>query len=329
MLDKLLEEDRLWIEAISGTSAGAMNAVVLADGMHRGGAEGARQALRDFWKAVSDSARMSPLRSAPMARMTGDWSLAKSPIYAMFDFVNRILSPYERNPLNINPLRDVLARSLDFDRLRTAREVDLFITATHVRTGRARVFRRHELSADVLMASACLPLLHQAVMIDGEPYWDGGYSGNPVLFPFFESSPADDILIVQLNPIVREDSPSTAPEILNRITEITFNSPLLHELRAIDFVKRMLEAGHLSAENYRRMHIHVISSRKRLRKLDASTKLNVEWPFLNWLFEVGRETAERWLAENFDVIGVHSTVNVREMFDGSGELPIASPSGGA
>jgi NTE family protein len=326
VLDKLLEEDRLWVEAISGTSAGAMNACALAQGFHEGGAPAARARLAGLWKAISDSARMSPVQRPPHARLTGSWSLAGSPLYVFFDLVNRLTSPYERNPFNYNPLREVVGKAIDFEKVRACREVELFVSATNVRTGRGRVFHREEMSLDALMASACLPTLHQAVEIEGEAYWDGGYMGNPALFPFFDGSPSDDIVIVQLNPIVREELPRTAQEILNRVNEITFNSALLHELRAIDFVKRLLEEGHLDPARYRRMHLHVIASRKRMRPLDASSKLNVEWPFLQWLFEVGRDTARKWLEENFDMIGVHSTVDVRAMFQGVGNLPAASPS---
>jgi NTE family protein len=329
VLDKLLEDDRIWIEAISGTSAGAINAVVLAQGLHEGGAAQARIRLREFWKALSDSARLSPIQRPPHARLTGDWSLAASPLYAMVEIFSRLTSPYERNPLNFNPLRKLLAERVDFAKVRACHEVELFIAATNVRTGRGRVFHREEASLDVVMASACLPTLHQAVRIDGEDYWDGGYAGNPVLFPFFESSPSDDIVIVQLNPVERPTTPRKAADILNRMNEITFNASLLHELRAIDFVKRLLESGQLDPARYRRMHIHVIHSRRRMAPLDASSKLNVEWAFLSWLFEVGRDTARRWLEDSFDMLGVHSTVNVREMFEGAGNLPSASPSRGA
>ncbi|WP_333835054.1 patatin-like phospholipase family protein [Rubrimonas sp.] len=326
VLDKLLEEDRLWIEAISGTSAGALNAIAMAQGFHEGGAPAARERLAALWKAISDSARMSPIQRPPHARLTGSWSLAGSPLYVFFDVLNRLTSPYERNPFNYNPLREVARKTIDFAKVRACREVELFVSATNVRTGRGRVFHREEMTLDVAMASACLPTLHQAVEIDGEAYWDGGYMGNPALFPFFDGSPADDIVIVQLNPIARDELPRTAQDILNRINEITFNSALMHELRAIDFVKRLLEEGQLDPARYRRMHIHVIASRKRMRPLDASSKLNVEWPFLTWLFEVGRDTARKWIDENFDLLGVRSTVNVREMFQGVGNLPSASPS---
>lgn len=279
-----------------------------------------------MWRAISDSARISPIQRPPHARLTGSWSLAGSPPYTFFDVLNRLTSPYERNPFNFNPLRDVIGKVVDFGKVRACRELELFVSATNVRTGRGRVFHREELTLDAVMASACLPTLHQAVEIDGEAYWDGGYMGNPALFPFFDGSPADGIVIVQLNPILREELPRTAQDILNRMNEITFNSALLHELRAIDFVKRLLEEGHLDPSRCRRMHIHVIASRKRMRPLDASSKLNVEWSFLRWLFEVGRDTARKWIGENFDMLGVHSSVNVREMFEGVGNLPAASPS---
>jgi NTE family protein len=316
VLDRLLADDRLKIEAISGTSAGAMNAVALADGFVRGGPEGAREQLDAFWKAVSKSARYSPVRRSLVDRLLGSWSLDRSPGYHIFDALTRVVSPYQINPLNMNPLRDLIAESVDFDCVRSCQAIRLFISATNVETGRVKVFHGHQLTADMVMASACLPNLFQAVVIDGVPYWDGGYMGNPSLFPFFYGSQCSDVVIVQINPIERKGVPRTASEIQNRINEIAFNSSLLKELRSVDFVTRLVEDGRLDASEYRRVRMHLMHNQDALIPLGASSKSNAEWKFLTHLRDIGRSTAEAWLEVNFDHIGKRDTVDVRAMFQG-------------
>jgi NTE family protein len=322
VLDKLFEDDRLWIEAISGTSAGAMNAVVAAQGMYEDGADGARRRLHEFWEATSCAARSSPIQRSVWAHLTGSWSLETSPAYLYFDLLQRVASPYDLNLLDVNPLRDLVDKIVDFDKVRDCTDMGIYVAATNVETGRVRVFERDEITIDVVMASACLPYIYKAVEIHGKPYWDGGFAGNPPLFPFFYNSPANDIVIVQINPIVRPGTPRSAHEILNRVNEITFNSALMHELRAIDFVRRLLDNGKLQQDEYRRMHIHMIEARKKMRPLDASSKLNAEWAFLRYLFDIGRHAAARWLGRHYDSLGARSTVDVRKMFQGFGELPV-------
>lgn len=325
VLDQLFEDDRIWIEAVSGTSAGAMNAVVAAQGMYENGAEGARARLADFWKAVSDAGRSSPVRRSVWAQMTGDWSLDDSISYRWLQALRGFASPYDFNPLDYNPLRDIVEEMVDFAKVRACSDMGLFVSATTVETGRVKVFERDEITLDAVMASACLPFLFKAVEIDGQHYWDGGYIGNPPLFPFFHHSPSDDIVIVQINPVVRPGEPKSASEIENRLNEITFNSSLLHELRAIDFVTRLLDSGNLKEGAYRKKRIHMIEARKRMRPLDASSKLNSELAFLQHLFEIGRSAAGRWLAKNFDDIGERSTLDVQQMFQGVGVLPDPGP----
>lgn len=315
VLDKFFEDDRLWIDAISGTSAGAMNAVVAAHGMHENGAIGARAKLQEFWRAVSAAARASPIQRSWWAKASGDWSLETSPGFHWMNAIQRIASPYDLNPFQFNPLREVLKETVDFDRVRRCTDMGVFISATNVETGRVKVFAREDITLDSTMASACLPYLFQAVEIDGVPYWDGGYMGNPPLFPFFHGSASSDIVIVQINPIERPGHPKQAAAIQNRINEITFNSALLHELRAIDFIRRLLDAGQLDASKYRRMNVHVVDLCPQIAKLDASSKLNAEWDFLCFLFETGRQVAGEWLDRNFETIGVGSSVEVRHMFD--------------
>ena len=321
VLDRLFEDDRIWIEAISGTSAGAMNALVAAQGMYENGAEGARAALAAYWQEVSKASRGSPIQRSVLAQMTGTWSLDDSPGYQFFNMLQRVASPYDLNPLDVNPLRDLVDRMVDFGKVRACQDMGIFISATNVETGRVRVFEREEITLDAAMASACLPFMFKAVEIDGEHFWDGGYMGNPPLFPFFHGSPSDDIVIVQINPIVRPGVPRSAQDIQDRMAEINFNSALMHELRAIDFVSRLIESGKLDQAEYRHMNMHMIQSRRQLRALGASSKLNAEWTFLKHLFEIGRDAASRWLVDHFEDLGQRSSVDIRGMFEGVGVLP--------
>ncbi len=326
VLDCLLEDGRVYIEAISGTSAGAMNAVVVADGLMQSGEAGARAALHDFWKAVSDSAHTSPIRRTPIDALMGSWNLDYSPAFHIFDLVTRMASPYALNPLNINPLKDLLAEQVDFDRVRSCNKMKLFVSATNVETGVVKVFERKELTPEAVMASACLPFIFQAVEVDGVPYWDGGYMGNPVLFPFFRHCTSDDVVVVLINPIVREGTPKTAREIMNRVNEITFNSSLLREFRAIDFVDRLLEEGRIDKDKYKHVLVHRIDADEEITPLGASSKLNAEWPFLSHLFDVGQSAAKKWLNENYDHLGKRSTINIRELIDGGVRARAATPS---
>ena len=314
VLDKMFEDDRIWIEAISGTSAGAMNAVVASQGMYDSGAPGARIALEQFWRAISAAGQSSPIRRSPLDMMTGNWSMDLSPGYVWFDLMNRLASPYDVNPFGVNPLRELVEELVDFEKVRDCKDMQIYLSATNVQTGRVRVFSRDEITLDVVMASACLPSMFHAVEIDGVPYWDGGYMGNPVLFPFIDESPSDDIVIVQINPLMREKTPRSAQEIQNRVNEITFNSSLMKELRLIDFVCKLLEEGKLEESEYRPIKIHIIEAGEEMLDLGASSKLNTEWQFLTHLRDIGRSTAAKWLEMNFDDLEVRSTVDLRGMF---------------
>lgn len=310
VLDRFLAEERLVIESISGTSAGAVNAVVLADGMNEGGREGARRQLRSFWERVGrESFSFAP--RVPFDASFGHWSLNNSIPYIAFDLFLRLWSPYDFNPLDINPLRDLVDKTINFDRVRNCHAIKLYISATNVHTGRIRVFERHELTLDMVMASACLPFLFKAVEINGVPYWDGGYMGNPALWPLFYESRSPDIVIVQINPVVRRETPRSARDILNRVNEITFNSSLLQELRAINFVGRLLDLGRLDSQHYKKMLVHVIDPGASMRELDASSKFNASLDFLEHLFSLGHKTADTWLTQNFEALGHRSTVDVK------------------
>jgi NTE family protein len=312
VLDHLLADGRLTITGISGASAGAINAVMVADGLARGGPEEARKRLGAFWRAVSSNGDLPPLQRAMADRLISFFPLATKPIEAWFDALSKFASPYELNPLNINPLRDLIERFVDFDAVRHCPN-PLFISATNVQTGKLRVFPREKLSVDVVMASACLPYLFKAVEVDGAPYWDGGYMGNPTLFPLFRSTDSEDILIVQINPIERRDTPTSSKEIMNRVNEITFNSSLLGELRAVEFVTRLIDMGRLphgkGKDEYRRINVHriVLSD---TNGLDAGSKLNNDFDFFETLMRNGRRAARRFLDAHFADIGIRSTMDL-------------------
>jgi NTE family protein len=308
VLDRLIEEPWLRIEAISGTSAGAMNAALVADGWMQSGSEGARAALEAYWRRVSQAAAFSPLQRSPLDRLMGRWTLDTSPAYVVMDLMARVLSPYDLNPLGLNPLRTILVESINFDRLANA-PIKLFITATNVRTGRGRIFRNAEITADVLLASACLPTMFQAIEIDGEPYWDGGYSGNPTLTPLVRESDAHDTILVQINPRERLEPPRTANEILNRLNEVSFNSPLMKELRMIALLREVADPGHGEGARWAGMRTHRIMS-DALADFGASSKLNAEWEFVSLLKEEGRKSADAFLAAHGEDIGKHSTTDL-------------------
>ena len=282
------------------------------------GNDGARESLERFWRAVSDAGRLSPIQRGPIDVFMGNWSLDHSPSYTFFDLFQRFASPYDVNPYNLNPLKAILENVVDFDRIRGCNLLKIMVSATNVETGRVRIFHCDDVTSDAVMASACLPFMFQAVEIDGVPYWDGGYMGNPALFPFFDECTSDDIVIVQINPVERKGTPQTAREILNRVNEITFNSSLLRELRAIDFVQRLLEEGKLDTAHYRHLYVHVIEAQEEILPLGASSKLNAEWAFLRHLFDVGRQTAEEWIDASYAALGQRSTVDTRTMFQGMG-----------
>jgi NTE family protein len=314
VLDRILEDDRLQINAVSGTSAGAMNAVVLAQGLRDGDREAARQALRDFWKAVSDAARYSPIQRSLWDRLSGNFSLEGSPMYHLFDQMSRVLAPAQFNPFDINPLRDLLTETIDFEAVNACRNIKVFVTATNVRTGRGRIFRQGELSVDAVMASACLPFLFKPVEIGGEAYWDGGYIGNPALYPLVDDPVCRDIVIVQINPMRRDTLPRTAREIMNRVNEITFNAALVKELRTLHLLHMLIEMEGLETERYRDVRVHIIHTADEVQDLEASSKLNAEWEYLTYLFERGRAWAGAWLDDHFEDLGRRQTLDLDDLF---------------
>jgi NTE family protein len=318
VLDHLLADGRLEITGISGASAGAINAVMLADGLARGGPEEARKRLADFWRAASAGGDLPPVQRAVTDRLFSLMPFAATPIQNWFEAMSHYFSPYELNPLNINPLNDLIERFVDFDAVR-AGDLELFISATNVHTGRLRIFDRANISADVVMASAALPFLFRAVEIDGVPYWDGGYMGNPAIFPFLHATEAEDVLVVQINPVVRATTPRTSAEIINRLNEITFNSALISELRAMDFINQLIDDGRLprttgkegtGKNQYRRLNIHRIDLGGLGTRLAASSKMKTDFDFFELLHRAGTRAARKFLDQHFGDIGKQSSIDL-------------------
>jgi NTE family protein len=315
VLDRLLDEKDLAFEGLSATSAGAMNAAVFAYGLAVDGREGARKALTGYWKRVSDAARLGPLQPNPIDRMLGDHKLTWSPIFSVIDFVTRVLSPYQFNPANYNPLRDLVEQSIDFEVLkRPDCPVKLFLSATNVRTGKVKIFSGTEISVSAVMASACLPTMFHAVEIDGEAYWDGGYMGNPALFPLIYNCESTDIVTVHINPLFRKEVPRAAGDILNRINEISFNSSLMREMRAVSFVTKLITQNRVVDGGLKRVLIHSIADDEFMGALSPTSKYNADWDFLIYLRDQGRKCAGNWLANNFVKLGVESSVDVDKMY---------------
>jgi NTE family protein len=312
VLDRLLEDERIDFDGISATSVGAVNATVLAYGLAVGGRVGARKALADFWRRVAYLASVSPLQPTAFDRLTGAQSLETSPAFIQFDLMTRLFSPYQLNPFNINPLRSIICAMVDFNVIRKAHcPIKLFLSATNVRTGKIRVFGNDEIGVDAVLASACLPFLFQAIEIDGEHYWDGGYMGNPAIFPLIYNCDSRDVVIVHINPIERPDVPKTAGEILNRINEISFNSSLMREMRSVCFVSKLIEDKKILGRTIKRMLIHSIEADNMMRGMGVGSKLNADWDHVNILMKVGRERAAAWLAAHFDRLGKQSTTDIR------------------
>ncbi len=320
VIDRLLEEDKLTFGAITAASAGAMNAAALASGLATGGREGAKDTLARFWRAVSNSdSRNGTIfgdSSVWTAMMKPDW-LKATPAWRWAESFGASFSPYEVNPFNLNPLREVIEKTIDVTAIRERCPIQIYIAATGVRTGKARIFRREELTADHLLASSCLPTLFHAVEIDGEAYWDGGYLANPPLWPLFYADTPDDVLLVGLNPFAREDTPKTPGEIMDRLNEITFNAALSAELRAIAFVQKLLDEGLLKDNargRYRRMFMHAITADGHLSDLTMASKFNTDWGFLTGLRDRGRKAADDWLAQHLKSVGVQSSVDLKAEF---------------
>jgi NTE family protein len=314
VLDALMEQEDLGIEAITATSAGALNAAAFVSGYHKGGPEGAKKALYDLWFGISAASALLPWQETAFDRVFRNDGLQCSPSFLALDFIMRMWSPYQLNIFDFNPLRDVVAEVIDFEAVRACDSIKLFINATHVKTGKGRVFRPNDITLDVVMASACLPFLFKAVEIDGEAYWDGGYTGNPALYPLFYETESEDVLIVQINPVHIEEVPTEASEILDRVNDISFNASLMPEIRAVMFVKKLIEQGKLPRGKYKDVRLHLIETQQIMSHLSRSSKLNPDWQFINHLRASGQQMAEDWLKANYKHVGVKSSVDVEKIY---------------
>ena len=315
VMDKFIEDGRIEIEGISGTSAGSMNAVVYAYGKLSGD-DGAREALHNFWKAISDAGQKFALPKMPWD-VGGVVHHKENPLQDLMKSMMSIVSPYQMNPKNINPLRDVLEQQVDFAALERSQVTKLFICATNVRTGKVKIFHTPAVTADVVLASACLPQVFQAVEIKGEHYWDGGYMGNPVLYPLFYYTESRDVVILHINPIERPGPPTTSADIANRLNEITFNSSLIKELRSVYFVQKLLDDGWIKDEHRDKLKyvlIHSVRADNAMSDLSSASKMSSDWKFLTMLRDRGRALAAQWLEHNFEHLGVRSTVDLKQEF---------------
>lgn len=313
VMDKILEDGRLDIEGLSGTSAGSMNAVVYAYGKLRGN-DGAREALHNFWKGISDAGQKF---APPKMPWSGAFKMEKNPVSDVMKAMFSLISPYQLNPMNVNPLRDVLESQVDFEELERSQLTKLFICATNVRTGKVKIFHTPEVTSKVVLASACLPQIFQAVEINGEHYWDGGFMGNPVLYPLFYYTDSRDVIILHINPIERPGPPTSSGDIANRVNEITFNSSLIKELRSVYFVQQLLDQNKIKDEfrhEFKYVLIHSVRADSAMSDLSAGSKLTSDWDFLTMLRDRGRALATQWIDHHFHDIGVRSTVDLKKEF---------------
>ncbi|MAS86994.1 MAG: alpha/beta hydrolase [Micavibrio sp.] len=324
ILDALNDDERIDIEGISATSAGSMNACAYASGKLKNGRQGAKDNLEKLWGAISDYGQVfNPIRKNPLDQafqlnpLMAEWDMSESIGFSMFESLTHVVSPYQFNPLNYNPLRDIIKDVIDFDALHNCRNEKLFISATNVRNGQVKIFENKEIDEDVVIASTSLPYMFQAVEIDGEAYWDGGYMGNPALFPLFYNVKSRDILIAHINPIVRNEIPRTAIDIHNRINEVTFNSSLIKELRSIAFVKKLIHGDMIKDEfkdQYRDILLHSIRADETLKDLSIASKFDTSWDFLTDLRNRGYVETQNWLKKNFKHLNKDSTVDLVDTF---------------
>jgi len=312
VLDRLVEDERIDFEGITATSAGAVNAVAFTDGLAAGGRKGAKEALRKLWRKVADSASHGIYRPSLFDKANPDYGLEHSPGYLFMEALTYYSSPYQLNPLNINPLKTLLEEAIDFERVRKQEAIKLFINATTVRTSKVKVFNGNEIGVDHVLASGCLPLIMQAVQIDGEYYWDGSFSGNPAIFPLLFNCVTPDVLMVHITPADRPELPTTSPSIMNRMQEISFNTALIREMRTLAFLTKQVEDGNVTG--IRRAFVHLIEAEDLIRELSWSSRLNGDWDFLMHLHELGRKRTTEWLTANFDRIGIASTVDLQQKY---------------
>lgn len=317
VLDRLLEDGRFEIEGLTGTSAGGMNAVAVAQGLAKGGNKGARETLKLFWDRIAESGKNSSLNNrGPIDKHMEKWTMYNSPGFLTFEFLSRMFSPYELNPMGKDPLKDVINKTFDFELLRKQKACKVFLCATHVFTGKLTIFKTEELKTECMLATACLPTIHNAVMVDGEYYWDGGFIGNPVMFPLIYDCDTSDIILIQLNPTIRNKLPTSAREIGDRLNEITNNASVVREMRAIHLIAQLQDEGIIPPGRMKRVHMHLIEDEAVFQELGWGSKLNTEPEFFNHLFTKGRAAADAWIKQNYDNVGKRTTAPIKEHFTG-------------
>ncbi len=315
VLDRLLEEKDLAIDGVSGTSAGGMNAMATAQGIIKGGNQGARELLTEYWKLNSEAGRSSIFKPGVLDVLAGRYTMHNSPGFLFFDFISKIFSPYQLNPLGTNPLKDLVEKMFDFELIKNSEDkIKVFLSATHVYTGKITIFSNKDLCTEALLASACLPTMFNAVMVKGEYYWDGGFIGNPAIYPLIYDVEGTDIMIIKLNPTHRPKLPTSAAEIGDRLNEITNNTSIVREMRSIHFITELIDRGLIKEGAMKRLNIHLIEDEKVFQDLGWSSKLNTDMPFLKHLFDAGRVSADKWLEKNWDFIGKKSTADVLNEF---------------
>ncbi|HEY3049444.1 MAG TPA: patatin-like phospholipase family protein, partial [Polaromonas sp.] len=327
VLDALLQDDRIHIDGISGASAGAVNAVALAHGFATAGREGseepaareaARACLAKIWQGIVAMGSLGSMAESISKMLLGNWSAEQVGANFFGNTVNQWMSPYQSNPLDINPLRKLLQDEIDFPAIARLQAPKVFVSATHVTTGQAEIFSGKRLTLQAVMASTCLPTLFQAVEIDGQPYWDGGFSSNPALLPLINQCESCDIIVVQINPLRRPETPQTPHDIMDRVNELTFNASLLSQMRAIDFINRLLADGHLQeGAKYKSLLLHRIDGGEALEDLPSSSRMSADTAMIEKLFEMGQGAAKRWLRRHFEALGQQGTVNIRRDYVGS------------
>jgi len=316
VLDRLLEDGRIGIEGVSGTSSGAINAALLAYGSDRSGPSGARSVMDRFWRRISEESEKRRWTAHMLLRLMRLRAVRISRKPAFFDVMSRILLPYRFDPETMNPMREVLAEHVDFEALRAASDgIKLFLNATNIATVKNRVFARDEVSLDAVLASSCLPFLFDAVEIDGERYWDGGYMGNPTIYPLIYECETPDIVLILTAPLTKRPVPQNSAEILARISEVSFTSTLMREMRAIAFVTGLVEKGLVAKEaGLKKINIHLIAPPGDDPDFEVEQRFNASWPFVSAMRDRGRAAAGTWLETCYDRVGRESSFEIDDAF---------------
>lgn len=311
VLDRLLEEKNLEITGVSGTSAGGVNGTLLVYGLLTGGPDKARDLLNQFWHNNSMMSLFSPLQPTPLDRMLSKGNMDYNPFYKFFRQLSSVLTPEQINPMKYNPISDLMNNLVDFDVIRKNDKIKLFLSAVNVKTSKIKVFDNSQICTEAVLASACLPYVFPTIEIEGEHYWDGGYIGNPALFPLFQNTDCSDLLVVQIDSTHYDKIPATAGEIIDRATVLGFNSSLMRELRAVNFVNEIIDKGFDDQGNLKKIHLHLVHTGDALLGLNSSSKMNTSWPFLTYLRDYGRSLAGEWIKKNYDRVGKETTFDVQ------------------